>query len=72
MSQPQLNVVLIRIALVMVSLHSSKTLTKTFTKSLLLPVALGSQNNVLPQEVLESSILYNQNNDYLMKTSIAH
>jgi hypothetical protein len=28
-SQPQLNVVLIRVALVMVSVHSSKTLTKT-------------------------------------------
>jgi hypothetical protein len=28
-NQPQLNVVLIRVALVMVSLHSSKTLTKT-------------------------------------------
>jgi hypothetical protein len=28
-SQPQLNAVLIRVALVMVSLHSSKTLTKT-------------------------------------------
>ena len=28
-SQPQLNVVLIRVALVMVSIHSSKTLTKT-------------------------------------------
>jgi hypothetical protein len=28
-SQPQLNVVLLRVALVMVSAHSSKTLTKT-------------------------------------------
>jgi hypothetical protein len=28
-SQPQLNVILIRVALVMVSVHSSKTLTKT-------------------------------------------
>jgi hypothetical protein len=28
-SQPQLNVVLVRLALVMVSVHSSKTLTKT-------------------------------------------
>ena len=28
-SQPELNVVLIRVALVMVSVHSSKTLTKT-------------------------------------------
>jgi hypothetical protein len=28
-SQPQLNVVFIRLALVMVSVHSSKTLTKT-------------------------------------------
>jgi hypothetical protein len=31
-SQPQLNVVLIRVALVMVSVHSSTTLTKTSCK----------------------------------------
>ena len=30
-SQPELNVVLIRVALVMVSVHSSKTLTKTLS-----------------------------------------
>jgi hypothetical protein len=30
-SQPQLNVVFIRLALVMVSVHSSKTLTKTLS-----------------------------------------
>jgi hypothetical protein len=31
-SQPQLNVVFIRLALVMVSVHSNKTLTKTVLK----------------------------------------
>ena len=31
-SQPQLNVVLIRVALVMVSVHSSKTLSRTDMK----------------------------------------
>ena len=31
-SQPQLNIVLIRLALVVVSVHSSKTLTKTIYK----------------------------------------
>jgi hypothetical protein len=33
-SQPQLNVVFIRLALVMVSVHSSKTLTKTLYNAL--------------------------------------
>ena len=33
-SQPQLNAVLTRVALVMVSLHSSKTLTETVIKQL--------------------------------------
>jgi hypothetical protein len=31
-SQPQLNVILLRVALIMVSLHSSKTLPKTVFK----------------------------------------
>ena len=37
-SQPQLNVVLKRLALVMVSVHNSKTLTKTEVESIIIKV----------------------------------
>jgi hypothetical protein len=43
-SQPQLNVVLIRVALVMVSVHSSKALRKTGSSSVRLSLPIQTVN----------------------------